>query len=154
MLKLKNIFTGLMIVATLTVENFAVSVCAEEISINGEASSVSCEVAEDCDAEFPTRNIEEFFKYTLNNTEVQYQLSYTAGSNGEHYELHTTPTGGDVTLYVRSSRWASENLYTRVFDIGGHANSLEINMSPNTTYYFFLKASSAPTTGTVKKYTD
>lgn len=94
------------------------------------------------------------FSYTLNNNEIQYQTTISAPSNSAAiYDLYTLPTGSEVTVYIRDGRWSSSNIYTHIFDVGGHSSKLSISIDKGQTYHVFIKASSAtasnPTIGTV-----
>ncbi len=146
MLKIQKLLISLMLVLTLTAESVAFSVSAAEVNDNNESSLLFSESDDDNDL-----RATKFFDYVLNNTEEQYQMSYTAGSSGEQFYLSTLPSGGSVTLYVRDARWNGNTLYTRVFDIYGYSGRQKINMSPNDTFYFFLKADYASTSGTVNR---
>ena len=144
MLKIKKLLTSLMLVLTLTAESVAFSVSAAEVNDENEAALLCSESDDDNDLRSTV-----FFNYVLNNTEEQYQMSYTAGSVGAHFYLRTLPVGGPVTMYVRNARWNGDTICSRVFDIYGYSGRQEINMTANDTFYFFLKADYASTSGTL-----
>ncbi len=91
------------------------------------------------------------FAYVLNNTYQQYEVALSAPSDSAAiYTFYTTPSQGYVTMYIKTSMTQyGSGIANHVFDFGSHSPSFSISVPQGTTYYLYLQASIAGTTGTV-----
>lgn len=91
------------------------------------------------------------FAYVLNNTYQQYEINISAPSNSAAiYTFYTIPSQGSVTMYIKTSMTQyGTGIAGHVFDAGGHSTPFSVSLNSGVTYYVYLQASAAPTTGSV-----
>ncbi len=91
------------------------------------------------------------FAYILNNTYQQYEIAISAPSNSAAiYTFRTVPSQGTVTMYIKTSMsQTGTGIANHFFDAGGHSSPFSVSLNAGTTYYVYLQASNAGTTGTV-----